>query len=406
MSRRKVTGAALAVWISVPIIGVSVAGSAAPRQSDRDRDGLSNRQEVRHRTNPRKRDTDRDRLSDGLEVKRYRTNPRRRDTDRDRLYDGDEVRRYRTNPRLADSDRDGFTDVVEVRAGTNPRSRLSHPAVGTAPVPPHERAPGTPPPAEFPTPQTAGLPAGWSPAQVFNDFRVDAPGAVVQDIQVNGDLTVAAPNVTLRRVNVRGGTINNWPGGGRCQNGLVIEDSTIEAGSSPDRTDYPAIQHGGYTARRVKIWNRGEGFRIGGKSASGCGPVTISDSFVKILSGDCGAHSDGLQGYDGNALTITNTTIDFNREGQNAGCGTSPFFYTDGQGNTSAAVDRLLVMGGGISFRLRMPGSVRGLKIVDDSWAYSPTQATCSVITPWDAELVEIDANYQVTRSVRPLPCN
>jgi len=37
------------------------------------------------------------------------------------------VNRYRTNPRNRDTDGDGWTDGAELRAGTNPRARLSHP---------------------------------------------------------------------------------------------------------------------------------------------------------------------------------------------------------------------------------------------------------------------------------------
>ena len=127
---------------------------------------------------------------------------------------------------------------------------------------------------------------------------------------------------------------------------------------------------GGYTARRVKIWRRGEGFRVGGRSA-GCGPVRIEDSFAKIsippgCPGD--PHSDGIQGVDGPPLTVVNVTIDF----REAACGTAPFFVPDQQGNTTATVDGLLVMGGGSTFRLGVPGSVRGLSIVDGSWGCLP----------------------------------
>jgi hypothetical protein len=258
----------------------------------------------------------------------------------------------------------------------------------------------------FPSPATTGVPAGWKPARVVNGtYTVSRRGAVVKDIQVNGDLHVMAPNVTLRRVEVRGGVIDNRPGGSSCANGMVIEDSTVEPGSTPDTTDYPAIQTGGYTARRVKIWNRGEGFRVGGKGDGGCGPVRIEDSFVKIRSGSCKTHNDGLQGYDGNQVTISDMTIDFNRRGRYAGCGTSPFFYPDHQGNTRATIDGLLVMGGGINFRLRTPGSVRDLDVVDHTWDYAPLDVTCSRFSHWDAKLVDIDADYKVTRVDQRLAC-
>lgn len=115
-------------------------------------------------------------------------------------------------------------------------------------------------------------------------------------------------------------------------------------------------------------------------------------------------HGDGIQGYDGGALTVRNTTLEMVETG---GCGgTAPFFYPAGQGNVSATVDRLLVRGGGFPFRLGMPGSITGLKIVDRSWGYSPIDVKCSVVSPWQADIVAIDANYQPTATVRVQPCS
>jgi hypothetical protein len=379
-----------------------------PRRGDTDQDGLRDRREIRRwRTNPRRRDTDRDGLGDRREIRRWRTNPRRRDTDRDGLRDRAEIRRWKTNPRRADTDRDGFNDGVEVLAGTNPRNRRSHPRRSSPAPPPPSAAPRAPAaPRGFPSPSTTGVPAGWTPAQVrTSSLTITQPGAVVQDVLLqNANLMVDAPNVTIRRVKLQGGWINNQPGSACNGNGLTIEDTTIEPppGQSATKESEGVVSYGGYTARRVKIWRRSEGFRVSSKGA-GCGPVRIEDSFVKIVdSGDCVLHADGIQGYGGNALTVVNTTVD----GRDIDCGTAPFFYPKDQGNTRADVNRLLVMGAGYSFRDGMPGSVRGLKIVNGSWVFGPIDVRCSVISSWQADIVDINANYQVTRTVRPQPCN
>ena len=151
-------------------------------------------------------------------------------------------------------------------------------------------------------------------------------------------------NVTVRRVHLQGGWIDAEGGG------TVIEDSTIDPPQQGSGQE-GVVSYCGYTARRVKIWNRIEGFRAGGS----CGPVTIEDSFVRIVPpSPCGDwHGDGLQGYGAPAITVRNLTIDFNE----TGCGgTAPFFVPDSQGNTSANVNRLLVKGGGYSFRLGRSG--------------------------------------------------
>jgi hypothetical protein len=69
-------------------------------------------------------------------------------------------------------------------------------------------------------------------------------------------------------------------------------------------------------------------------------------------------------------------------------------------------VDRLLVGGGGMSFRQQVSGSVTGLRVVNNSWFYLPLdEMDCSVIDPWEAQLVDIDASNRVTNVVAPLPC-
>jgi hypothetical protein len=87
---------------------------------DTDGDGLSDAEEVAHRTDAKKKDTDGDGLSDGDEVNRYRTNPRTIDTDGDGLSDGEEIAAYKTNPNLKDTDGDGYDDGTEVKTGYNP----------------------------------------------------------------------------------------------------------------------------------------------------------------------------------------------------------------------------------------------------------------------------------------------
>lgn len=262
--------------------------------------------------------------------------------------------------------------------------------------------------ASFPGPSTTGVPSGWTPTATYTTtLHVTQRGATVENVRlVNADLVIEADDVTVRRVEIQSGRINNEPRS-RCYNGLVVEDvSLIPApGRHTSATDQPAIGPGGYTARRVKIDGLAEGFRVGGRS-HGCGPVTIENSFARVLSPrPCGDwHGDGIQGYDGAALQVHNVTLDLVEV---TGCaGNAPFFYPHSQGNQSVDIEGLLVKAGGYPFRLGMPGSVRGLRIVAGSWGYRPIDVRCSIIRAWDAKVVMIDSNYQSTRVLRPQPCN
>jgi hypothetical protein len=226
---------------------------------------------------------------------------------------------------------------------------------------------------------------------------------VVQDLRItNGNLLIAAPNVTVRRVEIIGGRISN-SSGRQCWNGLVIENTTIRRGAGTNAADPPAVEPGGYTARNVELDGVPEGFRVGGRS-TGCGAVTIENSYVRIQRPDnCGDwHGDGVQGYDGNSVRVRNLTIVF----QENGCGgTAPFFYPHSQGNTSVDIDGLLVQGGGFPFRLGMPGSVRNLNIVRSSWGYGPIDVKCSVLSAWSANTVTLDGGGQPVDK-RAQPCN
>jgi hypothetical protein len=113
-------------------------------------------------------------------------------------------------------------------------------------------------------------------------------------------------------------------------------------------------------------------------------------------------HGDGLQGYAGPELVIRNVTLELVETG---GCGgTAPFFYPADQGNTSATINGLLVIGGGYSFRMGTPGSVSGLKVANGEWYYGTHEVNCSLLSNWEAQVVNVDSAYNIS-PVRTLPC-
>lgn len=263
-------------------------------------------------------------------------------------------------------------------------------------------------PKRFPTPTSTGVPKGWNPAETRStNLVVSTPGATVKDVLLTdgASIVVDAPNVTIRRVKLQGGRITNYAGP-RCAGRMRIEDTTIEpvAGATSTIESEGVIDAAGYTARRVKIWRRSEGFRLTGNGSPGCDPIRIQDSFIKIAipDGRCDLHSDGIQGYGGPHTSVVNVTIDFTE----ASCGTAPFFVPKDQGNTSVTVKRLLVMGGGYPFRLGVRGKVSGLKIVNRSWEFGPIDVDCSLLSTWEADIVTISSGYQVKKTLRAQRCN
>jgi Bacterial TSP3 repeat len=429
-------------WLVLPpVVLAYVAATVSPAAArDRDRDGMPDRWERKYHLAPAKpsakRDPDRDRLRNRREW-RLRTHPRRGDTDRDGLRDGAEVRRFHTNPRKRDTDGDGFRDRCELRKGTNPRKRRSRPrrhcSKTSLEPPPRDLAPPgnptAPPPGGFPNRATTGVPSGWAPARTLStDLTITTPGTVVEDVRFThgADLLVNAPGVTIRRVELQGGSVLTGPSQTGCLGEpTVIEDSTFLplTGTQYGGLDV-TIGRGNYIARRIEIYRRGEGYR-----AADCGPsnsIRVEDSFTYIDSGPwptCpnSPHSDGFQAFHGRGATFVNNTIIFGTL-----CGTSPWYPGYGGKDPNVPtintgkynVDRMLVGGGGISYRHQVPGYVTGLRIINDSWYYGPIRNRCSVLSPWEAKIVQTDAvvgpnktlpanaAYRVTRVVRNQPCN
>lgn len=263
----------------------------------------------------------------------------------------------------------------------------------------------------FPTATSVGVPDGWTPKTVLTADLTIRSARTVEDTRVEGDVFIQHPGVTLRRVEVIGGRIHlslTACRGAKQADGTMqyplIEDTSVRAFNLTTDRDPPSVGDGGYTARRVAIDGTSEGFRAGGVD-EGCGPVVIEDSYARVWSPDrCSDwHGDAIQGYYGPPLTVRHTTVELEEDG----CpGNAPFFVPHSQGNTTVNVDGLLVKGGGFPFRDGVPGTVRGLRVVDQSWGYGPVNVKCSVVTAWEASIVRVDVDNTITATVRTLPCD
>ncbi|WP_162605810.1 DUF4082 domain-containing protein [Jiangella aurantiaca] len=330
------------------------------------------------------------------------------------LQAGAGVYHYGSHSRFPDDTYRGSNYLVDIVYDTSdaplpPVPPLPGESPSTTPTPTPSATPTRPAepsnPGAFPTRESAGLPADWKPVrEVSGDLRITEAGAVVEDLRVtNGTIYVDAPNVTLRRIDAVGTNVVNDPRN-VCRNGLVIEDSTFTPRSRTSDQDIFVIGPGGYTARNILVDGVPEGLRAAGDDY-GCEGVTIEDSFIQVSPPtECGDwHGDGVQGYYGGHLKVRNSTVILE---ERDGCwGTAAFFYPHSQGNTSLDVDGLLVAGGGYPFRNGMPGSVRNLNVVEGSWGYGPIDVKCSVVDPWQAQVVRLDSAGQPI-PVKPISCS
>lgn len=290
---------------------------------------------------------------------------------------------------------------------SSPSASPSPTVVPTSPSPSPSTSTTSAPPGAFPTATSVGIPPGWVPKVTRGDWPITVPG-VYEDIRVNGNIDVRVAGVTLRRVQVVSGVIQNVYAG-RCY-AFTIEDSSVVQGStwSNSGTANGAIGVGGYTARRVAIVDRTEGFRVGGRSDAGCGPVLLERVFVRAVPPrPCGDwHGDALQGYDAPALTIRDSTLIL---APTSGCGgSSAFFYGSAEqnGNAPIVVRNLLVAGGSPVYRPDTPHDTEGLRVVQGGTPLGTDDRgnfVCLRATRWVNNALVTDLS--ATTIVRPLNC-
>ena len=234
----------------------------------------------------------------------------------------------------------------------------------------------------FPNPASTGVPASWQPQRTQSgDLHVRSAGAVVEGRAARG----RGPR---RRRAERHGPARQ--AAGRVDPELPgphvpqRADRRGHVDRAPPRRELVDRDRGG--DRQPAATPRG-GSRSGvARRASASAarptadPVRIEDSFAKIVIPGRALRpalrrSPGLRRRPGGNHQRRRSTSPRRRAVQRrSSCPTS-------QGNTSATIDRLLVAGGGYPFRMGVPGSVRGLRIVDGSWEYGPINVGCSRVS-------------------------
>ncbi|MCG5220672.1 right-handed parallel beta-helix repeat-containing protein [Streptosporangium sp. KLBMP 9127] len=250
---------------------------------------------------------------------------------------------------------------------------------------------------DHPTPACTGVPPGTKLTKLktnfYTSYRITEPDTVLDGVHVPGDLLITAKNVTIKNSQIDGTVIDFYDG---KTYSFTITDSTV--GPEKGCISVPGISTAQFTATRVHVRGHGDGFSVSGDN------VKIQDSYVMLCSNP-GDHSDGIQTYGpGRGLTFHHNTVD-QRYAKDI---TAPIFLVD-KGSVDVIVTNNLVMGGTYSIRVRNAKGkqiVRDNRVVDKTWVYGPIEADCSAIDWSGNTIVTIDADYRITSTVAPLPCD
>lgn len=157
-------------------------------------------------------------------------------------------------------------------------------------------------PAGYPTSATTGVPAGIALEPRDGPITITEPGTVIDGWDIDGNVVVAADDVTIRNTRVTSDdrypiTVGDGEDGAPVT-GFVIEDSRIVGVGACSA----ALGVRNFVARRVHI----TGCEDGVKAA---GDVVIEDSLIAGLNPAPEAHNDGLQISEGTSIVVHHNSI-------------------------------------------------------------------------------------------------
>jgi hypothetical protein len=171
-----------------------------------------------------------------------------------------------------------------------------------------------PPYPAFPDATCTGVLPGIARTNT-GSFQTTSDGQVIENLNVDGRITVNHNNVLIRNVKFtsRGTAISILQ-----KTGLVVEDCEID-GTGATNGD-PAIVHHNYTMRRCNIHSIGEGPRANEN-------VVLEDNYMHSFTSFVaqGAHQDCIQITSGTNIVIRHNTCLMNVDGGNAAIMTGSF---------------------------------------------------------------------------------
>ncbi|MDB4998836.1 MAG: hypothetical protein JWM74_6268 [Myxococcaceae bacterium] len=204
-----------------------------------------------------------------------------------------------------------------------------------------------------PGPTNTGVPAGTK-LTPSGPIKVTQNGAVIENLDIAGEVQVLANDVVIRKVRITSGDYYPIRYFDNKNTGLVVEDSEI-IGTSTDVT--AAISFANYTARRLDIHGGADGFKADEN-------VLIEDCWIHDLANAPDQHNDGVQSTGGKGVTIRHNSI----SGASNACVQT--------GDEGAATEDLTVecnwlSGGGYSLNIRGTGATRpkNTRIIDNRFA-------------------------------------
>jgi hypothetical protein len=239
---------------------------------------------------------------------------------------------------------------------TPPAEEVTPPAETPAEEPPVVERPEEAPTRSlhcFAAPSACGFPDASTGASVASltpsgSITASTPGQVIQNKDVTGQITIAAPNVTIRNVRVTATDSGSGSAAiGGNEPGLRVIDSTVRGKGGGENTVEAAIRD--YDGATVE----GSNLTLCNECIQGW-PLTVKDSYLKVSSIYSGAHAEDIYICSG-TVNVDHSTL-LNEQGQTA----TVFGDTICGGKNNYTVTNSLLAGGGYVFYPQANGSGSG----------------------------------------------
>ncbi|ACV80762.1 hypothetical protein Namu_4479 [Nakamurella multipartita DSM 44233] len=243
---------------------------------------------------------------------------------------------------------------------------------------PSKEARGVPPPsagfppnlAGFPSPENTG-PRSTGP-EIAGPIATSSSGQVIEDVTVDGNITIQHDDVVVRDVRVMGTgnyMINIRPkSDGACPANIRIEFVEIDGENAPSEAIavYGSEANCGFTFDHSKIVDTGRGIRMGSN-------VAVSNSYIYVNRTWDGAHRTALSDNGGSNLQIKNNTLFCELPGCSAALSLygslAPIENVLIEGNLMSTTGQYCIHGGSVSSKDFPSGS--NIRIVNNRFSTS-----------------------------------
>jgi hypothetical protein len=218
----------------------------------------------------------------------------------------------------------------------------------------------------WPNATNTGVPSGTS-LTTSGSITVTTDGAVIENLDITGSITVLANNVTIRKVRLTSGDYYPIRYFDYNNTGLLVEDSEI-IGLSGDVTSAIAFQH--YTARRLNIHGMADGLKADAD-------VLIEDCWIHNLSNGPTEHNDGVQSTGGKGVTIRHNNIS---GASNAAVQTGD----EGGATEDMIIENNLLSGGGYTLNIRGTGATvpKNTRVINNRFVHDAAYGPWTIDDP------------------------